>query len=266
MLPQSRTRSHHSHRHPAAPARWSSHLLVEKEGDADRAAFNLVVREACPGRYLRQTLGGRGGGGGGWGGGGGATSSNDGEQGRPTTRCMSSTPQPFFEGIEPAARSMAARSSRTRRTAQASSPRLSSIARASGPVAWQDFAAPRPTSRAPRPAMVKGRRRGYFMTSPSPGQIARYPRTTITNRRRSICSRSPGEEARIQGEHPCWLILHADCPDLAMSYGSIPASALPSIARSSRRTSEALITREGLPGRRMRMPVLLGLDARPAHG
>ena len=61
----------------------------------------------------------------------------------------------------------------------------------SGPVSWKDFAAAEADIARAKAAMTKAGVEEYFMTSPSPGQIARYLKNATTRPSRNICSRSP---------------------------------------------------------------------------
>ena len=85
----------------------------------------------------------------------------------------------------------------------------------SGPVAWKDSPRPKPTSRAQRPRRRAGATE-LFMTSPSPGQIARY----LKNKH------YPSEEAYMfaladvmareyRAIVAAGFVLQLDCPDLA---------------------------------------------------
>ena len=73
------------------------------------------------------------------------------------------------------------------------------------------------------------------MTSPSPGQIARYLKNThYKTVDEYLFTLADVMQREYRAIVEAGFILQLDCPDLAMSYRSIPASASPTTARSSR--------------------------------
>ena len=106
----------------------------------------------------------------------------------------------------------------------------------SGPVAWKDFAAAEADIARAKAAMAKAGVEEYFMTSPSPGQIARYLKNQLLQDRRGIPVHARRrDDARIPRHRrgrasSCSSIAPTSrCPTR-----SIPASASPTTARSSR--------------------------------
>ncbi len=93
----------------------------------------------------------------------------------------------------------------------------------SGPVAWKDFAAVEADIARAKAAMIKAGVEEYFMTSPSPGQIARYLKNsfykTIDEYLFTLADVMAREYRAIV---EAGFILQLDCPDLAMSYALYP--------------------------------------------
>ena len=130
-------------------------------------------------------------------------------------------------------------------------------------------AAARPTSSARRPAMTNAKAEEFFMTSPSPGQIARYLKNAyykteeeylftladvMAREYKAIVDAGFVASARLSG------------PRDAPSHRSIPTSASRTSARSSRCNVEALNHAvKDLPADRMRMHVCWGSTLGPHH-
>src|ERR1043165_3282957 len=93
----------------------------------------------------------------------------------------------------------------------------------SGPVSWKDFAAVEADIARAKAAMTKAGVEEYFMTSPSPGQIARY----LTNAHYKtveeyLFALSDVMRREYRAIVEAGFILQLDCPDLAMSYNLYP--------------------------------------------
>ena len=105
----------------------------------------------------------------------------------------------------------------------------------SGPVAWKDFAAAEADIARAKAAMTKAGVEEAFMTSPSPGQIARYLKNayykTVDEYLFTLADVMTREYRAIVD---AGFILQLDCPDLAMSYALYPGISSPTTARSSR--------------------------------
>ena len=115
----------------------------------------------------------------------------------------------------------------------------------SGPVAWKDFAAVEADIARAKAAMAKAGVDGVFMTSPSPGQIARYLKNQHYKTDEEYLFALADVMAReYRAIVDAGFVLQLDCPDLAMSYALYPGiSASPTTARSSRPTSRRSTTR-----------------------
>ena len=135
----------------------------------------------------------------------------------------------------------------------------------SGPVSWKDFAAVEADIARAKAAMTKAGVAEAFMTSPSPGQIARYLKNkyykTIDEYLFTLADVMKREYRAIV---EAGFILQLDCPDLAMSYALYPGISSPTIARSLRRTSRRSTTRSRTCRPTACACTLLGLDARAA--
>src|SRR5437660_8634203 len=144
------------------PANVVEQLLAEKKGDADRAAFNLAVREAVNDVIGKQKAAG-------------IDIVNDGEQGRTDYTVHVIDRLNGFEGQSDAPRG----------TGEPEFPELAQLLSqfaspfqhrpaCSGPVSWKDFDAVEVDIARAKAAMTKAGVEEYFMTAPSPGQITRY--------------------------------------------------------------------------------------------
>ena len=207
------------------PANVVELLLAEKKGDAGRVRSTLAVREAVDDVIAKQRAAG-------------IDIVNDGEQGRTDYTVHVIDRLTGFEGQstpplgngEPEFPELAAAAQAVRLAVPASPGMLRSGRR--GRISPR----PRPTSPAPRPAMVKAGVEEYFMTSPSPGQIARYLKNHHYKTDEEylfaladVMKREYKRDRRC-GLHRCSSIAPISrCPTR-----SIPASASPTTARSSR--------------------------------
>jgi 5-methyltetrahydropteroyltriglutamate--homocysteine methyltransferase len=128
----------------------------------------------------------------------------------------------------------------------------------SGPVAWKDFAAAEADIARSKQAMTAAGVEEAFMTSPSPGQIARYLKNHFYKTDEEYLFTLAGVMAReYRAIVEAGFVLQLDCPDLAMSYALYPGISL----------AEALNHAvKDLPADRMRMHVCWGSTLGPHHG
>jgi 5-methyltetrahydropteroyltriglutamate--homocysteine methyltransferase len=138
----------------------------------------------------------------------------------------------------------------------------------SGPVAWKDFAAVEADIARAKAAMTKAGVAEYFMTSPSPGQIARYLKNSFyktTDEYLFTLADVMAREYRAIVE--AGFILQLDCPDLAMSYALYPDIGIADYRKIIAMNVDALNAAvKDLPADRMRMHVCWGSTLGPHHG
>jgi 5-methyltetrahydropteroyltriglutamate--homocysteine methyltransferase len=138
----------------------------------------------------------------------------------------------------------------------------------SGPVKWKDFAAVEADIARTKAAMTKAGVEEYFMTSPSPGQIARY----LTNQYYKTAEEYLFTLAEVMVREyraivDAGFVLQLDCPDLAMSYALYPGISLADYRKIISVNVEALNAAiKDLPADRMRMHVCWGSTLGPHHG
>ncbi len=138
----------------------------------------------------------------------------------------------------------------------------------SGPVKWRDFAAVETDIARAKAAMTKAGVEEYFMTSPSPGQIARY----LTNQYYKTTDEYLFTLADVMAREYRAIVeagfaLQLDCPDLAMSYALYPGISLADYRKIISLNVEALNAAiKDLPADRMRMHVCWGSTLGPHHG
>ena len=138
----------------------------------------------------------------------------------------------------------------------------------SGPVAWKDWPAAEADIARAKAAMTKSGAQDYFMTSPSPGQIARYLKNhyykTVEEYLFTLAAVMAKEYRAIV---EAGFILQLDCPDLAMSYALYPGISIADYRKIIAVNVEALNESvKGLPPDRMRMHVCWGSTLGPHHG
>ena len=138
----------------------------------------------------------------------------------------------------------------------------------SGPVAWKDFAAVEADIARAKAAMTKAGVEEYFMTSPSPGQIARYLKNEHYKTDEEYLFALADVMAReYRAIVAAGFVLQLDCPDLAMSYALYPGIALADYRKIISLNVEALNHAiKELPADRMRMHVCWGSTLGPHHG
>ena len=138
----------------------------------------------------------------------------------------------------------------------------------SGPVDWKDWPAAQAAIDLAKAAMQGARAEDIFMTSPSPGQIARYLKNNYyPNDEAYIYALADVMRREYQAIVEAGFILQLDCPDLAMLrhmvYLDLPlASYRKIIAANVAALNHAV---RDLPAERMRMHVCWGSTMAPHH-
>jgi 5-methyltetrahydropteroyltriglutamate--homocysteine methyltransferase len=238
------------------PAKVVEALLAEKKGNADRASLNAAVRDAVAGVIAKQKAAG-------------IDIVNDGEQGRTDYTVHVIDRLNGFEGQSDAPRG----------TGEPEFPELAQLLSqfaspfqhrpaCSGPVSWKDFPAVEADIARAKAAMTKAGVEEYFMTSPSPGQIARYLKNsyykTVDEYLFTLADVMTREYRAIV---EAGFILQLDCPDLAMSYALYPGIGIADYRKIISMNVEALNhSVKDLPADRMRMHVCWGSTLGPHHG
>ena len=138
----------------------------------------------------------------------------------------------------------------------------------SGPVAWKDWPAAEADIARARAAMSKAGVEEAFMTSPSPGQIARYLKNQHYKSDEEYLFALAGVMSReYRAIVAAGFVLQLDCPDLAMSYALYPGISLADYRKIIALNVEALNhSIKDLPADRMRMHVCWGSTLGPHHG
>ena len=138
----------------------------------------------------------------------------------------------------------------------------------SGPVAWKDWAAAEADIARAKVAMTKAGAPEYFMTSPSPGQIARYLKNRYYKTDEDYLFALADVMAKeYRAIVEAGFVLQLDCPDLAMSYGLYPGIGIADYRKLIEKNVEALNhSVKDLPPDRMRMHVCWGSTLGPHHG
>ena len=237
------------------PARVVERLLAERDGHGDPAALAAAVSEAVADVVKRQLAAG-------------VDVINDGEQGRTdytvhvldrlTGFAGQSTP-PLGTG-EPEFPELAALLS------QFASPFQHRPA-CSGPVDWKDWPAAEADIARSKAALANAGAVEYFMTSPSPGQIARYLKNHHYKSDEDYLDALANVMAReYRAIVAAGFVLQLDCPDLAMSRALYPDLDIAGYRKIVARNVEALnhAVRD-LPPERMRMHVCWGSTLGPHH-
>jgi 5-methyltetrahydropteroyltriglutamate--homocysteine methyltransferase len=138
----------------------------------------------------------------------------------------------------------------------------------SGPVAWKDFSATEADIARSKAALSKAGVAEYFMTSPSPGQIARYLKNSFYKTTDEYLFTLADVMAReYRAIIDAGFILQLDCPDLAMSHALYPNISIADYRKIIEMNVEALnVAVKDLPADRMRMHVCWGSTLGPHHG
>jgi 5-methyltetrahydropteroyltriglutamate--homocysteine methyltransferase len=238
------------------PAKLVELLLAEKNtGTADRAALDAAVRAAIADVVQKQVAVG-------------LDAINDGEQSRTDYTVHVIDRLTGFEGP----------STSPRGTGEPEFPELAALLSqfaspfqhrpaCSGPVAWKDFDAGLADIDRAKAAVLAAGATEYFMTSPSPGQIARYLKNryykTDEDYLYALADVMRREYHAIVDSN---FVLQLDCPDLAMSRSLYPSADIDAYRKIIAVNVEALnhAVRE-LPPDRMRMHVCWGSTLGPHH-
>lgn len=138
----------------------------------------------------------------------------------------------------------------------------------SGPVGWKDFAAAQADIGLAKRAMAGVNAADIFMTSPSPGQIARYLKNKFyKNDEDYIFALADVMRQEYQAIVDAGFILQLDCPDLAMLrhmvYLDLPLAEYRKIIATNVAALNHAV--RDLPPERMRMHVCWGSTMAPRH-
>jgi 5-methyltetrahydropteroyltriglutamate--homocysteine methyltransferase len=238
------------------PAPVVERLLAEQKGDHDPAALDAAVRQAITGVVGQQLAVG-------------LDVVNDGEQGRTDYTVHVIDRLTGFEGSSDAPRGVGEPEfpELAALLSQFASPFQNRPA-CSGPVAWKDWPAVEADIARSKAAMTAAGAADYFMTSPSPGQIARYLRNNYYKTVEEYLFTLADVMAReYRAVVAAGFVLQLDCPDLAMSYALYPGIALDDYRKIIALNVEALNQAvRDLPADRMRMHVCWGSTLGPHHG
>jgi 5-methyltetrahydropteroyltriglutamate--homocysteine methyltransferase len=138
----------------------------------------------------------------------------------------------------------------------------------SGPVGWKDWpAAEADIARAKR-AMAGAAATEFFMTSPSPGQIARYLKNRYYPTEEAyMFALADAMKREYEAIVAAGFVLQLDCPDLAMSRHTLyPNMDLAAYRKLIGKNVEALNHAvANIPAERMRMHVCWGSTVAPHH-
>jgi len=238
------------------PASVVEQLLAEKKGAADRAALDRAVDAAVTDAIAKQKAAG-------------IDIINDGEQGRTDYTVHVIDRLHGFEGQSDAPRG----------TGEPEFPELAQLLSqfaspfqhrpaCSGPVSWKDFAAAEADIARAKAAMTSAGVEEAFMTSPSPGQIARYLKNSYYKTvEEYLFTLADVMKREYRAIVDAGFILQLDCPDLAMSYALYPGISIGDYRKIIALNVEALNhSVKDLPAERMRMHVCWGSTLGPHHG
>jgi len=236
------------------PAKVVEQLLAAKKGDG--VSLDAAVREAIAEVIAKQKAAG-------------IDIVNDGEQGRTDYTVHVIDRLNGFEG----------QSTPPLGTGEPEFPELASLLSqfaspfqhrpaCSGPVTWKDFAAAQADIVRSKEAMTEARVEEAFMTSPSPGQIARYLKNHFYKTDEEYLFTLAAVMAReYRAIVEAGFVLQLDCPDLAMSYALYPGITIADYRRiigvNVAALNEAV---KDIPADRMRMHVCWGSTLGPHHG
>jgi 5-methyltetrahydropteroyltriglutamate--homocysteine methyltransferase len=233
-------------------------LLLEqiKKPGANQAAFNAAVDDAVAGVVAKQKAAG-------------IDVINDGEQGRTDYTVHVIDRLTGFEGQSDVPRGIG----------EPEFPELAELLKqfaspfqnrpaCSGPVAWKDWPAVEADIARAKAAMTKAGVEEYFMTSPSPGQIARYLKNSyFKTDEEYLYALTDVMKREYKAIVDAGFVLQLDCPDLAMSYSLYPGIGIPDYRKIITMNVEALNHAvKDLPADRMRMHVCWGSTLGPHHG
>jgi 5-methyltetrahydropteroyltriglutamate--homocysteine methyltransferase len=239
------------------PAKVVELLLAEREKPgARRAEFDAAVDEAIAGVVRKQVEAG-------------LDIINDGEQGRTDYTVHVLDRLTGYEGDPTPPRG----------TGEPEFPELAQLLKqfsspfqhrptCSGPVAWKDWPAVEADIARAKAATAKAGAQESFMTSPSPGQIARYlPNSYYKSDTDYLFALADVMAKEYRAIVEAGFILQLDCPDLAMSYNLFPDISIADYRKFISQNVEALNhSVRDLPSDRMRMHVCWGSTLGPHHG
>jgi 5-methyltetrahydropteroyltriglutamate--homocysteine methyltransferase len=239
------------------PAKVVELLLAEREKPgARRAEFDAAVDEAIAGVVRKQVEAG-------------LDVINDGEQGRTDYTVHVLDRLTGYEGDPTPPRG----------TGEPEFPELAQLLKqfsspfqhrptCSGPVAWKDWPAVEADIARAKAATAKAGAQESFMTSPSPGQIARYlPNSYYKSDTDYLFALADVMAKEYRAIVEAGFILQLDCPDLAMSYNLFPDISIADYRKFISQNVEALNhSVRDLPSDRMRMHVCWGSTLGPHHG
>jgi 5-methyltetrahydropteroyltriglutamate--homocysteine methyltransferase len=137
-----------------------------------------------------------------------------------------------------------------------------------GPVAWKDFPAVEADIARAKAALVAAGARECFMTSPSPGQIARYLKNAYyPNEEAYLYALAEAMSREYRAIVDAGFVLQVDCPDLALSRHMVFAHlSLAEFRKVITGHVEALnFALKDIPPERMRMHVCWSSTTGPHH-
>jgi 5-methyltetrahydropteroyltriglutamate--homocysteine methyltransferase len=239
---------------PRPPALVQLLLEEQEKPGSDRAALDAAVRSAVAGVVQKQIECG-------------LDIINDGEQGRTDYTVHVKDRLAGFEGP----------SSPPRGTGDEEFPELAQLLKqfaspfqhrpaCSGAIAWKDWAAVEADIARAREATAGAR--AVFMTSPSPGQIARYLKNAhYPNDVAYLTALADTMKREYHAIVDAGCVLQLDCPDLAMSrHTAYPDMSLADYRKLIAANVEALNRAVAdIPADRMRMHVCWGSTIAPHH-
>jgi len=138
----------------------------------------------------------------------------------------------------------------------------------SGDVDWKDFAAAQADIALSKDAMAGAKAEEFFMTSPSPGQIARYLKNAHYKTEEAyVFALAEVMKREYQAIVDAGFILQLDCPDLAMLRHMVYLDRSLAEFRDIISVNAAALNRAvaDIPAERMRMHVCWGSTMAPRH-
>ncbi len=138
----------------------------------------------------------------------------------------------------------------------------------SGPVGWKDWPAAEADIACAKRAMAGAAATEFFMTSPSPGQIARYLKNRYYPTEEAyMFALADAMKREYEAIVAAGFVLQLDCPDLAMSRHTLyPNMDLAAYRKLIGKNVEALNHAvANIPAERMRMHVCWGSTVAPHH-
>ena len=138
----------------------------------------------------------------------------------------------------------------------------------SGPVGWKDWPAAEADIAQSKQAMTAAKAEEFFMTSPSPGQIARYLENKYyPSMEDYVYALADVMKREYRAIVEAGLILQLDCPDLAMLRHTVYLKKSLADFRKAITLNVAALNHaiEGLPADRIRMHVCWGSTVAPHH-